>query len=40
MPNKDGNAAVIFTNGKRGMGLCERIIRRTLGVEHPAFLWV
>lgn len=31
---------LIFTNGERGLALCERIIRRLTGYEHPAFLWL
>lgn len=38
-PN-EGQALVIFTNGERGLHLCERILRRGLGVDHPGFLWI
>ncbi|NUM45395.1 MAG: beta-lactamase family protein [Anaerolineales bacterium] len=33
-------ALLILTNGERGLTLCERIIRRLTGYEHPAFLWL
>lgn len=32
-------AMVVFTNGDRGARVYERVIRATLGDDHPAFLW-
>jgi hypothetical protein len=35
-----GHALLILTNGERGLRLCERVLRRVIGYEHPGFLWV
>jgi len=32
-------AMVVFTNGDRGARVYERVIRATMGEDHPAFLW-
>jgi hypothetical protein len=30
---------VVFTNGERGAGVYQRVIRDVTGEDHPAFLW-
>jgi CubicO group peptidase (beta-lactamase class C family) len=36
---QNGKAMVVFTNGDRGARVYERVMRATLGEDHPAFLW-
>ncbi len=35
-----GFGVIVFTNGDLGMRLCERVVTRATGQEHPAFLWI
>jgi hypothetical protein len=37
---KTGDGVVVFTNGTRGLWLCERIVRAVTGREHAAFLFI
>jgi CubicO group peptidase (beta-lactamase class C family) len=34
------SAIVVFTNGRNGMHVNERVLRASTGIDHPAFLWI